>query len=85
MEIGNLPEKIIQSSTKDDPRSQKKNGGTDWEDTRNIWPRDRRFKEQTKLTNTVTEMKNTLERINSAWSAIQEHINNLENRIVDVT
>ena len=40
--------------------------------------------EQPELKN-ITEMKNTLERINSGWSAIQEHINNLENRIVDVT
>ena len=30
VEIGNLPEKRIQSNdSKDDPRSQKKNGGTD--------------------------------------------------------
>ena len=30
VEIGNLPEKIIQSSSaEDDPRSQKKNGGAD--------------------------------------------------------
>ena len=36
-EMDDLPEKIIQSNdSKDDPRSQKKNGGMDQEDTRNV-------------------------------------------------
>ena len=60
-EIGNLPEKIIQNNdSKDDARSQKKHGGTDQEDTRNVLQR-ARFKEQTELNNKITEIKNTLE------------------------
>ena len=36
VQIGNLPKKRIQSNeSKDAPKSQKKNGGTDQEDTRN--------------------------------------------------
>ena len=37
-EIGNLPEKefIFTSDSKDDPKSQKQNGGTDQENTRNV-------------------------------------------------
>ena len=36
-EIGNLPQKRIQSNdSKDDPKSWKKNGGTDRENTRNV-------------------------------------------------
>ena len=36
-EIGNLPEKIIQSNnSKDDTKSRKINGGTDREDIRNV-------------------------------------------------
>ena len=36
-EMDDLPEKIIQSNdSKDDPRSQKKNGGMDQEATRNV-------------------------------------------------
>ena len=37
VKIGNLPEKKNQNNdNKDDPRSQKKNGSTDWEDARCI-------------------------------------------------
>ena len=36
VEIGNLPEKEFRDDSKDDPRSQKKNAGTDQEDTRNV-------------------------------------------------
>ena len=37
VEIGKLPQKSIQNNnSKDDPRSQKKNGGTHWKDSRNV-------------------------------------------------
>ena len=35
-ESGNVPEKLLSNDRKDNPRLQKKNGGTDWEDTRTI-------------------------------------------------
>ena len=36
VEIGNLPERIQNNDTQDDPGSQKKNGGKDGEDARNV-------------------------------------------------
>ena len=36
------------------------------------------------MENTITEMKNTLERINSRWGDI-ERISDLENRITEIT
>ena len=36
------------------------------------------------MENTITEMKNTLERINSRWVDI-ESISDLENRITEIT
>ena len=35
-ESGNVLEKLLSNDRKDNPRFQKKNGGTDWEDTRTI-------------------------------------------------
>ena len=48
-EIGNLPEKRIQNNDSEDDHSgpQKKNGGKDQEDARNVSKRPRRIKEQT--------------------------------------
>ena len=65
--------KRIQSNdSKDDPRTQKKNGGTDWEETRNVEQRARSFKELTEMNNTITEMKNTLDGINSRINEAEE-------------
>ena len=36
VEIGNLPEKIQNNDSEDDPGPRKKNGGKDWEDARNV-------------------------------------------------
>ena len=67
--------KIIQNNdSEDDPRSQEKNGGKDWEDARNVYRRPRRTKEQ-------TEMNNTLEGINSRITEA-EQINDLGDRMV---
>ena len=48
VEIGNLPENRIQNNdSEDDPGPQKKSGGKDREDARNVSHRSRRIKEQT--------------------------------------
>ena len=39
----------------DDPGSQEKNGGKDWEDSRNVYQRLTRTKEQTELNNILKE------------------------------
>ena len=68
------PRKRIQNNdSKDDPGSQKKNGGKDWEDARNVYQRPKRTKEQ-------TEMNNTLEGI----IEVEEQINDLEDRMVEI-
>ena len=54
VEIGNLPERVQNNDSEDDPGSWENNG----EDARNVCQRSRRTKEQ-------TEMNNTLEGINS--------------------
>ena len=48
------------------------------EDPRNVYKRPRRTKEQ-------TEMNNTLEGINSRISEAEEWMNDLENRMVEIT
>ena len=57
----------------DDLGSQEKNGSKDWEDSRNVYQRPTRTKEQ-------TEMNNTLEGINSRITEGEELINDLEDR-----
>ena len=39
--------RIQNNDSEDDSESQKKNGGKDWEDARNVYQRPRRTKEQT--------------------------------------
>ena len=51
MEPGNLPEKIQNNDSENDPGSQKKNG----EDIRNVYQRPGRTKEQTEMSNTLKE------------------------------
>ena len=58
----------------------KKSGGTD---TRHVWQR--RYKEQTESSNTITKMKNTLEGINSKISEAEEWMSEPEDRIVEIT
>ena len=43
----------------------------------------RRIEEQTERNNTITEMKNTLEGINSRMTEAEEQINDLEDRMVE--
>ena len=70
-----LHEKRIQNSdSEDDLGSQKKNR----EDSRNIYQRTRRSKEQ-------MDLNNSLERINSRIAEAKEWITDLENRIVEIT
>ena len=73
MEPGNLPEKIQNNDSENDPGSQKKNG----EDIRNVYQRPGRTKEQ-------TEMSNTVEWINSRTKA-EDWISDLEVRMVEIT
>ena len=53
-------------------------GSQTGEDTRNIYQRHRRTKEQ-------TEMNNTLEEINTRISEAEEQISDLEGRMVEIT
>ena len=85
VEIGNLPEKefrimilkMIQDLGKRMEATIKK--------MQEMFNKDRilkirRIKEQTEMNNTITEMKNTLERINSRIIEGEEQISDLENR-----
>ena len=58
----------------------KKSGGTD---TRHVWRYkeiQRRYKEQTESSNTITEMKNTLEGIHSRLNEAKEPVSELEGK-----
>ena len=65
--------KIIQDLRK------KKNQGKDWEDVRNVYRRPRRTKKQ------KTEMNNTWEEINGRITEAEERINDLEDRMMEIT
>ena len=71
-------ERIQNNGSKDNPRSQEKNGGEDWEDARNVYQRPTRTKEQ-------IEINNTLEGIQSRITKAEEQINDLEDRMVEIT
>ena len=45
----------------------------------------RRFKEQTEMNNTINQMKNTLEGINSRINEAEEQKTELEDRLVEIT
>ena len=62
------------NESEDDPGSQKNNG----EDARNVYQRPTRTKEQ-------TETNDTLEGINSRIAEAEEQINDMENRMVEIT
>ena len=70
--------KIQKNDSEDDPGSQEMNGGKGWEDAKTVYRRPRRTKEQ-------TEMNNTLEGINSRIAEAEEWINDLEDRMVEIT
>ena len=78
--------KIQNNDSEDDPGPQKKNRGKDPEDARNIRQRPKRIKEQTpkiikeqtEINNTIIEMKNTLEGINSRITEAEERKSELE-------
>ena len=87
-EIGNLPEKRIQNNDSEDDHSgpQKKNGGKDQEDARNVQKDLEELKnKRTEMTNTITEMKTTLEGINSRITEAEEQTSDLEDRMVEFT
>ena len=66
--------RIQDNDSEDDPEFGKKNG----EDARNVYQRPRRTKEQ-------KEMNKTLEGINSRITEAEEWINDLEDRMVEIT
>ena len=66
--------RIQNNDSEDDPGSWENNG----EDARNVYQRPIRKKEQ-------IEMNNTLEGINSRIIEVEEQINDLEERMVEIT
>ena len=58
--------------------------GTGWKDIRNVSQRARKCKKQREMNNTVADMKNTLDGINSKIIET-EQISDLENRLVKIT
>ena len=62
--------RIQNNDSENDPESQVKSGGKDWEDARNVYQRPGR----------TTEMNNTLEGINSRITEAEERIDDLEDR-----
>ena len=66
--------RIHYNDNEGDPGSWESNG----EDARNVYKRPRRTKEQ-------TEMNNTLEGIHSRVTEAEEQINDLEDRMVEIT
>ena len=60
------------------------NGGKD-EGARNVQQRSRRTKKQTRVNNTVSEMTAILKGINSRITEAEEWINDLEDRMVEIT
>ena len=65
--------RIQNNDSKDDPGSQENNG----EDARNVYERPTRTREQ-------TNMNNTLERIDSWITEVEEWINDLGDRMVEI-
>ena len=60
-------------------KRKNKNGAKYWEDERNIYQRPEELK------NERTEMNNTLEGISSRISEAEEHINGLEDGMVEIS
>ena len=67
--------RIQNNDSEDDSGARKKNA----KDARNVYQRPGRTKEET------TEMNNTLERINSRITRVEEWISDLEDRMVKIT
>ena len=64
-------------------KSLKQNRSTDGENARNIQKRPRRTEEQ-QVNNTITEMKNTLEGINSRITKAEEWISEVKERMLEI-
>ena len=73
------------NDSKDDWRSQKKNGGT--KKIQEMFNRelDDLKEKQTEMNNTITKMKNTSEGIKSWIHEAEEQISELEDRMVEIT
>lgn len=81
MDISNLPDKKIQSD-KDTNQTQEKNRWSKWE----FQQRDRKYKkEQVELENAITEIKDTLEKMNSKLEDAKKWISNLKDKVVEIT
>ena len=63
----------------DDSGSQEKNGGKDLKDARNVYQRPKKLKKK------QTEMNNIREGIYSRITETEEQINDLEDRMVEIT
>ena len=64
-------------------KSLKQNRSTDGENARNIQKSPRRTEEQ-QVNNTITEMKNTLEGINSRITKAEEWISEVKERMLEI-
>ena len=83
VEMGKLLEKELRKMiVKIIQDLRKRMGDKDWEDTRNVSKRPRRTKEQTEMKNKITEVKNTLEGIDSRITEAEEWISDMEDRMV---
>ena len=78
VEIGTLPEKEFRIMIVKMNQDREYNGGKDWEDEINLYQRPTKTKEE-------TEMKKTLEGINSKITETEEQINDLEDRMMEIT
>ena len=63
----------------DDSGSQEKNGGKDWKDARNVYQRPKKLKKK------QAEINNIREVIYSRITETEEQINDLEDRMVEIT
>ena len=77
---------ISEDDSKGDPGSWKMNGETDWElqEMFNKELRDLR-NQQTKMNNTIPDMANALEGINSRITEAEEWISEVEDWVVEIT
>ena len=77
---------INEDDSKGDPGSWKMNGETDWElqEMFNKELRDLR-NQQTKMNNTIPDMANALEGINSRITEAEEWISKVDDRVVEIT
>ena len=77
--IGKLPEKEFSNDSKDDQKPWKQN----WENAKSI-NKDLEELKNKHTNNTITEIKNILEGINSIISEAEERISELEDKMVEI-